>query len=180
MDVVDANKTGVANEALNNIQRVRKAMTEQEARLVLGISEKSTWEEILQVFFFNKCLLKIVQLLQHWFKKLVIEPQVNHISLLIVQLSVNLVLIMLYSNQKLLVLYGTVLFYQITKYHVKHAYVKNEQYIFHSHTNVLGEKYYNSFILSKLVAKYARSSPNVFRSLNESVNWKMRSFYKNW
>jgi hypothetical protein len=27
-------------------------MTEQEARLILGIGEKSTWEETLQVCFF--------------------------------------------------------------------------------------------------------------------------------
>lgn len=54
MNIVDANKTGVAQEALNNMQRVRKAMTEQEARLILGIGEKTTWEEILQVCFF-KC-----------------------------------------------------------------------------------------------------------------------------
>ncbi|KAF3337296.1 mitochondrial import inner membrane translocase subunit tim16-like protein [Carex littledalei] len=46
----NANKTGVAQEALNNMQRVRKTMTEQEARLILGIGEKTTWEEILQKY----------------------------------------------------------------------------------------------------------------------------------
>ncbi|XP_078170433.1 mitochondrial import inner membrane translocase subunit PAM16 like 2-like [Carex rostrata] len=48
--ILNANKTGVAQEALNNMQRVRKAMTEQEARLILGIGEKTTWEEILQKY----------------------------------------------------------------------------------------------------------------------------------
>jgi len=47
--LVDANKTGAAQEAINGIRRASKAMTEQEARQILGISEKSTWEEIIQV-----------------------------------------------------------------------------------------------------------------------------------
>jgi hypothetical protein len=45
----DANKTGVAHEAINNIRRASKTMTEQEARQILGVSENSTWEEIVQV-----------------------------------------------------------------------------------------------------------------------------------
>lgn len=44
----DANKTGVAHEAINNIRRASKTMTEQEARQILGVSENSTWEEIVQ------------------------------------------------------------------------------------------------------------------------------------
>lgn len=44
----DANKTGVAHEAINNIRRASKSMTEQEARQILGVSENSTWEEIVQ------------------------------------------------------------------------------------------------------------------------------------
>uniref|UniRef100_A0ACD5TJF9 Uncharacterized protein n=1 Tax=Avena sativa TaxID=4498 RepID=A0ACD5TJF9_AVESA len=44
----DANKTGVAHEAINNIRRSSKAMTEQEARQILGVTEQSTWEEIAQ------------------------------------------------------------------------------------------------------------------------------------
>ena len=34
---------------MNGIRRASKAMTEQEARQILGISEKTSWEEILQV-----------------------------------------------------------------------------------------------------------------------------------
>ncbi|WVZ59343.1 hypothetical protein U9M48_009498 [Paspalum notatum var. saurae] len=45
---IDANKTGVAHETLNNIRRASKTMTEQEARQILGVSENSTWEEIVQ------------------------------------------------------------------------------------------------------------------------------------
>ncbi|OAY80134.1 mitochondrial import inner membrane translocase subunit PAM16 like 2-like [Ananas comosus] len=48
--IENANKTGVAHEAINNIRRGSKALTEQEARLILGISEQSTWEEILQKY----------------------------------------------------------------------------------------------------------------------------------
>ncbi|XP_074585141.1 mitochondrial import inner membrane translocase subunit PAM16 like 2 [Curcuma longa] len=44
----NANKNGVAHEAFNNIRRASKTMTEQEARQILGISENSTWEEIMQ------------------------------------------------------------------------------------------------------------------------------------
>ncbi|CAN6317094.1 unnamed protein product, partial [Urochloa humidicola] len=46
--LVNANKTGVAHEAMNNIRRASKTMTEQEARQILGVSENSTWEEIVQ------------------------------------------------------------------------------------------------------------------------------------
>ncbi|RLN23266.1 hypothetical protein C2845_PM07G35480 [Panicum miliaceum] len=48
--IVNANKTGAAQEAINGIRRASKAMTEQEARQILGISEKSTWEEIVQKY----------------------------------------------------------------------------------------------------------------------------------
>ena len=48
----DANKTGVAHEAINNIRRASKTMTEQEARQILGVSENSSWEEIVQVCYF--------------------------------------------------------------------------------------------------------------------------------
>ncbi|CAN6299074.1 unnamed protein product [Urochloa humidicola] len=44
----NANKTGVAHETINNIRRASKTMTEQEARQILGVSENSTWEEIVQ------------------------------------------------------------------------------------------------------------------------------------
>ncbi|CAO1942627.1 unnamed protein product, partial [Urochloa humidicola] len=46
--IVNANQTGAAQEVINGIKRASKAMTEQEARQILGISEKSTWEEIVQ------------------------------------------------------------------------------------------------------------------------------------
>ncbi|XP_072955172.1 mitochondrial import inner membrane translocase subunit PAM16 like 2-like [Typha angustifolia] len=48
--IENANKTGVAHEAINNIRRASKVMTEQEARQILGIGEQSTWEEILQKY----------------------------------------------------------------------------------------------------------------------------------
>uniref|UniRef100_A0A452YG90 Mitochondrial import inner membrane translocase subunit Tim16 n=1 Tax=Aegilops tauschii subsp. strangulata TaxID=200361 RepID=A0A452YG90_AEGTS len=48
LSVKDANKTGVAHEAVNNIRRASKTMTEQEARQILGVTEQSTWEEIAQ------------------------------------------------------------------------------------------------------------------------------------
>lgn len=47
----DASKNGVAREAINNVRRSTKAMTEQEARQILGISEQASWEEVLQVMF---------------------------------------------------------------------------------------------------------------------------------
>ena len=46
---VDANKTGVAQETVKNVFRSSGAMTEQEARQVLGITEHSSWDEIMQV-----------------------------------------------------------------------------------------------------------------------------------
>ncbi|CAN6323734.1 unnamed protein product, partial [Urochloa humidicola] len=46
--LVNADKTGVAHETMNNIRRASKTMTEQEARQILGVSENSTWEEIVQ------------------------------------------------------------------------------------------------------------------------------------
>lgn len=49
VDAADANKSGVAHEAVQNIRRVSKSMNEQEARQILGIAENATWEEMLQV-----------------------------------------------------------------------------------------------------------------------------------
>jgi hypothetical protein len=43
----------VAHEAINNIRRASKTMTEQEARQILGVSENSTWEEIVKVCYFS-------------------------------------------------------------------------------------------------------------------------------
>ncbi|XP_020582268.1 mitochondrial import inner membrane translocase subunit PAM16 like 2-like [Phalaenopsis equestris] len=44
----NANKTGVAQETIQNIRRAGRAMTEQEARQILGLSENASWEEVLQ------------------------------------------------------------------------------------------------------------------------------------
>ncbi|KMZ76374.1 Mitochondrial import inner membrane translocase subunit TIM16 [Zostera marina] len=46
----NANKSGVAHEAVQNIRRVSKSMNEQEARQILGIAENATWEEMLQKY----------------------------------------------------------------------------------------------------------------------------------
>ncbi|MBA0812852.1 hypothetical protein Gohar_026785 [Gossypium harknessii] len=47
--VVDAAKSGVTHETLQNaVRRGGKVMTEQEARLILGVSEETAWEEILK------------------------------------------------------------------------------------------------------------------------------------
>ncbi|KAE8811214.1 hypothetical protein D1007_11962 [Hordeum vulgare] len=48
--IVNAQRTGAAQEAVNGIRRASKAMTEQEARQILGISEKTSWEEIVQKY----------------------------------------------------------------------------------------------------------------------------------
>nr|XP_043611660.1 mitochondrial import inner membrane translocase subunit PAM16 like 1-like [Erigeron canadensis] len=42
----NASHTGVAQETLNNAVRRGKGMTELEARQILGVSEKSSWEEV--------------------------------------------------------------------------------------------------------------------------------------
>nr|GLL32787.1 mitochondrial import inner membrane translocase subunit PAM16 like 2-like [Ipomoea trifida] len=46
----DASKSGVAQEAAQNIIRTGKVMTETEARQILGVTENSTWDEILQKY----------------------------------------------------------------------------------------------------------------------------------
>ncbi|KAA8527315.1 hypothetical protein F0562_034588 [Nyssa sinensis] len=49
--LANASKSGVAQETLQNaVSRASKVMTEQEARQILGITEQSTWEEILQKY----------------------------------------------------------------------------------------------------------------------------------
>lgn len=47
--MADASKNGVAQEAVQNIKRASKTMTEGEARQILGVTENSSWEEIVQV-----------------------------------------------------------------------------------------------------------------------------------
>ncbi|CAA6655247.1 unnamed protein product [Spirodela intermedia] len=44
----NANKSGVAQEAVQNIRRASKAMTEAEARQILGITEQTPWEDVLK------------------------------------------------------------------------------------------------------------------------------------
>ncbi|KAH7279963.1 hypothetical protein KP509_37G045100 [Ceratopteris richardii] len=46
--IANASKTGVAQEAVQNLTKLGKAMTEQEARMILGINESTSVEEMLQ------------------------------------------------------------------------------------------------------------------------------------
>uniref|UniRef100_A0A0D6R7A5 Uncharacterized protein n=1 Tax=Araucaria cunninghamii TaxID=56994 RepID=A0A0D6R7A5_ARACU len=49
--LANASKTGVAQEAMQNaVRKTSKAMTEQEARQILGVSEHAPWEEVLQKY----------------------------------------------------------------------------------------------------------------------------------
>nr|GMC73697.1 mitochondrial import inner membrane translocase subunit tim16-like [Ipomoea batatas] len=48
--LANASKTGAAQEVAQNIRRAGKTMTETEARQILGVAEKSTWEEVLQKY----------------------------------------------------------------------------------------------------------------------------------
>ena len=45
----NASKSGVAQETVQNIRRASKIMAEPEARQILGVTEHSSWEEILKV-----------------------------------------------------------------------------------------------------------------------------------
>nr|ABK21068.1 unknown [Picea sitchensis] len=49
--IANASKTGVAQEAMQNaVRKTSKAMTEHEARQILGVGEQASWEEILQKY----------------------------------------------------------------------------------------------------------------------------------
>ncbi|KAI8544107.1 hypothetical protein RHMOL_Rhmol08G0269600 [Rhododendron molle] len=48
--LMNASKNGVAHEAAQNIIRATKIMAEPEARQILGVTERSSWEEILQKY----------------------------------------------------------------------------------------------------------------------------------
>ncbi|GAB4847680.1 hypothetical protein Ancab_026742 [Ancistrocladus abbreviatus] len=49
--LANASKTGVTQETVQNtVLRASRAITEQEARQILGITENSTWEEILKKY----------------------------------------------------------------------------------------------------------------------------------
>ncbi|XP_074295495.1 mitochondrial import inner membrane translocase subunit PAM16 like 2-like [Silene latifolia] len=47
----NASKTGAAQEAMQNtVRRASKAITEQEARQILGVTENAAWEDILKKY----------------------------------------------------------------------------------------------------------------------------------
>ncbi|XP_057782022.1 mitochondrial import inner membrane translocase subunit PAM16 like 2-like [Salvia miltiorrhiza] len=46
--LANASKTGAAQEAMENIKRGSKMMTDAEARQILGVTENTSWEEILK------------------------------------------------------------------------------------------------------------------------------------
>ncbi|KAK7311704.1 hypothetical protein RJT34_10004 [Clitoria ternatea] len=49
--LTNASKNGVAQETIQNtIRRASKAMTEQEARQILGVTEEAPWEEIVKKY----------------------------------------------------------------------------------------------------------------------------------
>ncbi|XP_019082042.1 mitochondrial import inner membrane translocase subunit PAM16 like 1 [Vitis vinifera] len=48
--LANASKSGVAQETVQNIRRGSKIMAELEARQILGVTEHSSWEEILQKY----------------------------------------------------------------------------------------------------------------------------------
>ncbi|KAM6563423.1 hypothetical protein CsatB_023421 [Cannabis sativa] len=49
--LANASKSGVAQETLQNtIRRGSKAMTEQEARQILGVTEETAWEEVMKKY----------------------------------------------------------------------------------------------------------------------------------
>ncbi|KAK9098146.1 hypothetical protein Syun_025191 [Stephania yunnanensis] len=49
--LTNASKSGVAQETIQNtVRRASMAMTEAEARQILGVSEGSPWEEVLQKY----------------------------------------------------------------------------------------------------------------------------------
>ncbi|KAJ8772416.1 hypothetical protein K2173_027593 [Erythroxylum novogranatense] len=48
--LANASKSGVAQETVQNLRRGSKVMAEAEARQILGISENSTWEEIVKKY----------------------------------------------------------------------------------------------------------------------------------
>jgi len=47
--MADASRNGVAQEAVQNMKRASKTMTDAEARQILGVTENASWEEIMQV-----------------------------------------------------------------------------------------------------------------------------------
>eukprot|EP00249_Psilotum_nudum_P013213 c24219_g1_i1 orf=133-477(+) len=49
--LVNASKTGVAQETMQNaVRKSSKLMSEQEARLILGVKDNAPWEEIMKKY----------------------------------------------------------------------------------------------------------------------------------
>ncbi|XP_021774309.1 mitochondrial import inner membrane translocase subunit PAM16 like 2-like isoform X2 [Chenopodium quinoa] len=49
--IVNASKTGTAQEAMQNtVRKASRALTEQEARQILGVPENAAWEEIVKKY----------------------------------------------------------------------------------------------------------------------------------
>ncbi|KAH0641579.1 hypothetical protein KY289_032553 [Solanum tuberosum] len=46
--LANASRNGVAQEAVQNMKRASKTMTDAEARQILGVTENASWEEIMQ------------------------------------------------------------------------------------------------------------------------------------
>ncbi|WMV40374.1 hypothetical protein MTR67_033759 [Solanum verrucosum] len=46
--LANASRNGVAQEAVQNMKRASKTMTDVEARQILGVTENASWEEIMQ------------------------------------------------------------------------------------------------------------------------------------
>ncbi|KAF3581942.1 hypothetical protein DY000_02032255 [Brassica cretica] len=54
--IANASKTGVAQEAMQNaVRKAGKAINEQEARQILGVTEQTSWEEILKLQTLSLC-----------------------------------------------------------------------------------------------------------------------------
>ncbi|XP_041989997.1 mitochondrial import inner membrane translocase subunit PAM16 like 1-like [Salvia splendens] len=51
--LANASKTGAAQEAVETIKRGSKMMTDAEARQILGVTENTSWEEIVKVSPFS-------------------------------------------------------------------------------------------------------------------------------
>lgn len=49
--VTDASKSGVAHEAVQSVKR-GMLLSEPEARQILGVTEKSSWDEVVKVCVF--------------------------------------------------------------------------------------------------------------------------------
>ncbi|CAJ2666322.1 unnamed protein product [Trifolium pratense] len=53
--LTNASKNGVAQETMQNtIRKASKTITEQEARQILGVTEKTPWEDIIKNCFLQK------------------------------------------------------------------------------------------------------------------------------